>query len=200
MTGPNSLPQYLPLSSLPSALTSSVWFVDSGATHHVMDNFARLTSVNPYSSQTQLVVGDGVSLPITHIGTLVSSSPSFLLCQILVIPGITKNLLSVSQFALDNHCVYQFNSNSFIATSIKNGQEILRRVLDNRLYCVTLPSYHSSTPFASVVSLTSWHNCFGHATIDRLVRLLNSSNISVSRSLSSVCTTCAMNKNHRHSH
>ncbi|KAI6691924.1 hypothetical protein NL676_019634 [Syzygium grande] len=123
LTGPDSLPQYLPPSSPPSALTSSAWFVDLGATHHVMDNSAGLTRVNHIQ----------VKLSLLWVTASPYRSPT---------------------------------------------QEILRGVLDNGLYRVILPSCHSSTPSASVASLTLWHNRFGHATTDRLVHLLNSSNIS----------------------
>lgn len=58
-------------------------------------------------------MGNGEGLWIPHIGTSRISSPSssriFSLNKLLCVPHIIKNLISVSQFALDNRLFFEFH-------------------------------------------------------------------------------------------
>ena len=59
-----------------------------------------------------VIVGNGVSLPITHTGKL-SHSPYFQLLDVLVAPHITKNLLSISKLMNDFLSFVTFTNNLF---------------------------------------------------------------------------------------
>lgn len=52
-------------------------------------------------------------LPISNIGdsSLHASSSSFYLFNILEANSITKNLVSVAKFCIDNACFFEFHSN-----------------------------------------------------------------------------------------
>ena len=50
------------------------WFMDSGATAHMFSNLGNLTSFSPTNIATRITLGDGSSLPITHVGS--TSFPS----------------------------------------------------------------------------------------------------------------------------
>ena len=64
----------------------------------------------PYtSSPSHIVVGNGNLLPVTSTG--VTSFPHNLrLNNVLVSPGLIKNLVSVRQFTSDNNCSVEFDS------------------------------------------------------------------------------------------
>ncbi|GFP98119.1 hypothetical protein PHJA_001956000 [Phtheirospermum japonicum] len=83
----------------PSTLTDP-WVVDSGATNHVAANLGNMSIQSEYTGTDNLVVGNGQSLPISHIGqsflTAKHVSNSLPLKNILVVPKISKNLISVS--------------------------------------------------------------------------------------------------------
>jgi len=68
------------------------------------------------SGYDQVYIGNGQGLPINSIGTM--SFPSnyhpnitLTLHNLLHVPSITKNLVSVSQFAKDNNVYFEFHSN-----------------------------------------------------------------------------------------
>ncbi|KAI4297314.1 hypothetical protein L6164_037208 [Bauhinia variegata] len=54
---------------------SNQWIVDSGASHHVTNDFQNLSLYNDYPGSDQVLVGDGTSLSITHLGS--TSLPTF---------------------------------------------------------------------------------------------------------------------------
>jgi hypothetical protein len=52
------------------------------------------------------MVGNGQSLFISHTGSISTLVPnnSLLLSNVLVVPGITKKLISISQLTKDKNC------------------------------------------------------------------------------------------------
>uniref|UniRef100_A0A0D3AGV7 Retrovirus-related Pol polyprotein from transposon TNT 1-94-like beta-barrel domain-containing protein n=1 Tax=Brassica oleracea var. oleracea TaxID=109376 RepID=A0A0D3AGV7_BRAOL len=59
------------------------------------------------------MIGDGNFLPITHVGSTdiaSTSGTSLPLNDVLVCPGITKSLLSVSKLTHDHPCSFEFDN------------------------------------------------------------------------------------------
>jgi hypothetical protein len=78
--------------------TDDNWYADSGATHHLTADLANLNvRDDEYQGQEQIRVGNGKSLPIKHVGTtqLLSPTSSFQLNDVLHVPQISQNLLSI---------------------------------------------------------------------------------------------------------
>jgi hypothetical protein len=96
----------------PSGGLDPNWYPDSGATHHLTPDLKNLNfrSTN-YDGFDQVHMGNGKGLHIHNIGdTLLSSSTtSFLLHNMLHVPSITKNLLSVHKFTLDTNAYIEFH-------------------------------------------------------------------------------------------
>lgn len=59
-----------------------------------------------FEGSDKIKVGNGQGLPIKHIGstTLITPSRSLKMNKVLLIPQITKDLLSVKQLCKDNQC------------------------------------------------------------------------------------------------
>ena len=77
----------------------NAWYVDSGASTHVIVDLNTLTQRIDYKGKEKLVVGNSSKLNISHIGYAIipAKSASILhLKNILHVPQITKNLLSIS--------------------------------------------------------------------------------------------------------
>ena len=55
-----------------------------------------------YNDHSDIMIGDGTGLPITHTGSsnLYSLSATFTLSNVLCVPHMKKNLISVSQILL----------------------------------------------------------------------------------------------------
>ena len=68
-----------------------------------------------YGGSDRVIVGNGSGLHIHHVGNSSFysnlSNKSLVLNKLLHVPAITKNLLSVSQFAKDNHVFFEFHPN-----------------------------------------------------------------------------------------
>lgn len=89
-----------PATQQASSSSNLDWYPDSGATNQLTADLGHLSLQSDYTGPDTLKIGNGVGLPITHVGssTLHTSIHYFLLNKILRVPAITLNLLSVSQF------------------------------------------------------------------------------------------------------
>ena len=63
-----------------------------------------------YTGKDSVIVGNDASLPITHTGTL-SPVPNINLLDVLVVPHLTKNLLSISKLTSDFPLSVTFTNN-----------------------------------------------------------------------------------------
>lgn len=99
-----------------SASPSTPWFFDSGATSHVTHDQHQIQMSNGGTGPTSVTVGNGQSIPVAHSGKGILSTPShnFTLSNILHVPYISHNLLSVHQFAKDNNCIITFDSSGYV--------------------------------------------------------------------------------------
>jgi hypothetical protein len=97
--------------SSPSLPAEKNWYLDTDATHHLTNDIQNLNlSSEEYTGQDQICIGNGKGLSIKHSGsaTISFSRHKFLLKQLLHVPHICRNLLSVRQFALDNSIFFEF--------------------------------------------------------------------------------------------
>ena len=81
----------------------------------------------PYSGTDDVMIGDGTSLSIAHTGsaTLHSNSKSFKLNDVLCVPGMQKNLISISQFCSNNNVSVEFLSSCFFVKDRRTGAILL---------------------------------------------------------------------------
>ena len=159
-------------------LNDSEWFLDFGAISHMTSDTEVVDQPTLYSGNERVMVGNGQSLAISHTGSISSLIPSssLLLSNVLVVLGIKKNLISISQLTKDNNCLVTFSNSGFTIQD-----QVTRTVLgvgrcENGLYVLdrchhALMSTTSPSPRASVCL---WHARLGHPnylTIASLSRL-----------------------------
>ena len=80
---------------------SSSWFPDSGASFHVTNNSQNIQQTSPFEGADQIFIGNGKGLNISASGHSKFVSPlspnvKLVLKNMLLVPQITKNLISVS--------------------------------------------------------------------------------------------------------
>lgn len=104
-------------------VTSTVWFPDSGATNHVTNDLQNLREVTQHTGKNKLFMGNGMSVPVDNVGSssFVHSNRVFHLKNVLHVPRICKNLMSVAQFANDNCVYFEFHPLYCFVKDIKTG-------------------------------------------------------------------------------
>ncbi|RVX18120.1 Retrovirus-related Pol polyprotein from transposon RE1 [Vitis vinifera] len=133
--------------------------LDSGATNH---------------GRNKIHMGNGASLMIAHSSfSLLCSSDLprvFSLSNLLHVPHITCNLISVSQFARENNVFFEFHPSICIVKDLAMGTPLLKRRLHEGLYRFNL---FKAQPFSS----TSSHQFSPISSKDYQVLSLKSSRI-----------------------
>ena len=112
------------------------WLVDSGTTDHLTTNLNNLSLQSQYKGPEQVTVGSGQSLPINHIGntTLHTKYHNFMLKNVLHVPRIAVNLLSIHKFCLDNNCSCHFDANELKIQDIPTGRLLYKGLSENGVY------------------------------------------------------------------
>ena len=52
---------------IPSTLEEPLWYPDSGATHHIMNDSNHFTTKHQYQGNEVVKIGNGAGMPIKHI-------------------------------------------------------------------------------------------------------------------------------------
>jgi histone deacetylase 1/2 len=158
-----------------------------------------------YSGQDRVNIGNGTCLRIQHIGHSYFTSPScckpVILHNLLHVPSITKNLLSVSKFACDNRVFFEFYSNNCNVKHQDTNETFLRGQIKDGLYVFPQfwpfkhASAYSAVAFPIPASFQLWH-CHPSARVVKSV--LSSCNIPCKQtSYSLLCQSCCMGKAHQ---
>ena len=88
------------------------WLVDFGTSDHLIANLGNLSVQSQYKGPKQITVGNGQTFPINHIGnaSLSTKYHNFVLKNVLHVPRIAINLLSIHKFCLHNNCSCHFDA------------------------------------------------------------------------------------------
>jgi len=190
-----------PPNSAPHSSHDLNWYPDTGATNHVTSDLGNLNlQAEEYNGSDQLRVGNGQGLDTKHLGSSQLHYPhvSFTLQNLLHVPNIQKNLLSVSQFTRDNNVFFEFHPHFFCVKDPQTGTTLLRGQSKNGLY--TLPSIPPLTRFALVgerTSLDRWHCRLGHPSLRIVSQVVRTNALATLKNkASTVCHACRLGKSH----
>jgi hypothetical protein len=142
-------------------------------------------------------------LPITHIGSalLTLTRRRYILTQLLLVPLICKNLLSVQQFSRDNYVFFEFHPSFFVIKDCKSGITLHQGPLKDGLYQLHPSSSSSINKQALVGERTStdhWHKRLGHPALCTVHKVLSMFQLPViNNKASSPCTACPQAKGHQ---
>ena len=199
-----------PTAQLAEAFTSSCsvsrneasdWFLDTGASAHMTPAHLTLDHSTSYTSKDCVIIGNGASLPITHTGKL-SPSLDLQLLDVLVVPYLTKNLLSISKLTNNFPLSVTFTDNFLTVQNRQIGRVVAIGKRDGGLYVLECANY----AFISVLKNKSlhasydlWHARLGHVN-HSIISLLNKKGQLYLTSLlpsRKLCDTCQLAKSHR---
>ena len=184
-----------------ATMGDTYWFLDTKATHHLTSDLNNLTIHNPFTSGDKVIVGDGKSLSIANIGkfSLASLSGSLFFNDVLHVPSITTNLVSVQRFCSDNGTFIEFHSSHFVVKDQETRLALLQGKIEKGLYkllatprVVGHPLVFYSTSSTLVVgSLRLWHNRLGHPSVNVVSKILSLCKIPLKHdNNNSVCESC----------
>lgn len=156
------------------------WYPDSGASHHVTPEASNVSDSISLPGTEQVFMGNGQGLSINSVGSMSFPLPhkpnlSLTLSNLLLVPHITKNLMSVSKFAQDNSVFFEFHPKFCVVKSQASSEVLLRGLVgDDGLYkfpnpaasqlSKSCPSLHTcstscSLPCSSAISSCNTSNC-----------------------------------------
>ena len=146
-----------------------------------------------------MYVGDGNTLAISHVGSSYipsssSHSQSLALHNILHIPKITKNLISVSQFTKDNNMVAEFFSDGCLIKDKVTRQVLLRVSLKRGLYQLDV-TQAKKLPIAAKFQVNLAHDATPPISVSSGVSGA-SADSSIVSSVTSSATLCNKHANH----
>ena len=154
-----------------SKMSPADWIIDSGCSNHMC--FSKDSLIDFKSIRGEVTIGNGNTLPIEGIGNIIASVKTdncvnkFQLENVLYVPGLAANLISVSQ-ATKNGLNVTFKHNG--VDLVKNTNVIMRAKMEDGLYCVRLQLNEHGLQVNQVNKLDSQylHNRMGHQSAQSL--------------------------------
>lgn len=112
-----------------SDMSMSPWLLDSGASHHIAIDLTNLSLHSPYQGGDHVMIGNGTGLPITHTGfaKLPSSSRPLTLTNVLCVPTMKKNLISVNKLCKTNNVMVQLCPYNFQVKDLRTEETLLTK-------------------------------------------------------------------------
>lgn len=190
--------------SLSNSSATTVWILDTWASSHLTSDPNQLLHPQPYQRHQQVHLGDNSTLPIQHIGKGILPTPSskLLLSNLLHVPNLSYNLLSVHHLTNDNNCFITFDANGYFIFDRKTNQLLLKGPCHQGLYVIksaiapTTQDRHLALLSTHSIS-NLWHKRLDHPSKSTLSTLSHSNqDICISFPLNS-CDACQMAKSNK---
>lgn len=174
-----------------------LWIIDSGATHHVTGDASWLRDIERIPGR---LVGlpNGKRVIGTHSGR-VRLSNKIVLKNVLLVPKLNCNLISVSQLNDDMKCIAAFNSH-MCAIQDRSRKLIGMGVRwDGLYYFKKGDSILHVSVNGAVSTMELWHKRMGHPS-EKVIKMLSPVSSSNSKgSLNNACEVCFQAKQTRDS-
>ncbi|MCO5548699.1 hypothetical protein L7F22_002158 [Adiantum nelumboides] len=186
-----------------------IWYFDSGASKHITSRKDLFSSLDAAPAGKKVTCANNASYPIKGVGKIlitISDGSNLCLPDVLYVPGIKKNLLSVSSLAKnglrvifeDDRCIVRDRENgySLITTgTLENGLFVLDRYEKQIQACI------AETKTQAMQDAELWHARFGHVGYGSLMTLQHHSMVHDLSLLEMpprhVCEGCVLGKMHR---
>ncbi|MCO5614455.1 hypothetical protein L7F22_068737 [Adiantum nelumboides] len=186
-----------------------IWYFDSGASRHITSRKDLFCSLDAAPAGKKVTCANNASYPIKGVGKIlitISDGSDLCLPDVLYVPGIKKNLLSVSSLVKnglrvifeDDRCIVQDRENgySLITTgTLENGLFVLDHYEKQIQACI------AETKTQAMQDAELWHARFGHVGYGSLMTLQRHNMVHDLSLLEMpprhVCEGCVLGKMHR---
>ncbi|CAA7050341.1 unnamed protein product [Microthlaspi erraticum] len=201
---PTSAP-WQPRANLASTPTYNAnnWVMDSGATHHLTTDLSNLSLHQPYLGGEEVTIADGTNLHISHTGSsqLPTLSKPLTLTDVLYVPDLKKNLISVYRLCNANRVSVEFFPASFQVKDLSTGARLLQGKTKDELYewpVTPKPIFSLAASPTPKTDLSSWHSRLGHPSPLILQTLVAQFHLPLSLLQKQfACSDCLINKTHK---
>ncbi|KAG6748891.1 hypothetical protein POTOM_048829 [Populus tomentosa] len=126
---------------------SPLWLGDTGATNHMASHADLVQQPLRFNGPSGVYVGNDDSLRISHIGnsSINLGNNSLSLKDILVVPQLKENLVSIAKLTKDNNCVFACFPWGYVIKDLATGVILLKGPVKDNLY--PIPAHALSTAF-----------------------------------------------------
>jgi hypothetical protein len=126
--------------------------MDSGATDHITGELEKLIVRNKYQGGDQIHMASGAGMDISHIGHAVVNTPHHFiqLNNILYVPRLRKNLISVHRLTIDNSIFIELHPFFFLIKDQKIRRILLKGRCVGGLYPLSLDKIKQACSAARV--------------------------------------------------
>lgn len=131
-----------------------------------------MNNVVDYTGNECVIVGNGNTLHITSVGNteLVNGESLLKLNNMLFVPEITKNLVSVSKLAKDNNIFVDFHDSYCLVKDKGTGRVLMKRVLNDGLYqledIVVVPNNFATQKKNDVVNKNNYSTVYALSKVN----------------------------------
>ncbi|CAM8978347.1 unnamed protein product [Rhodiola kirilowii] len=168
--------------------SKDVWIVDSGASDHIASQFEILQNVRCLKPALEVIMPNGGTSTVTHIGTC-QLNASIMLMDVLYVPEFRFNLLSVGKLAKDSGLHVSFTNTECCIQDHTKKKVLVTGTLTDGLYQVQM----SSVKALHVCKESSllWHYRLGHypfkAMNDHLKFLFSDNSMQCTKNMCDIC-------------
>lgn len=192
------LPQALAALTMDTSVPDVEWTTDTGASNHMTTSPGMLLNPKKYVGHDCVFIGDGSSLKINAIGdTLISDGKNeLLLHDVLHVPQLTRNLLSVSQLTSQYPLNCEFTDKLLCIKERATGRTMLTGQRKGDLYVLSKSKEVHFSNRQNTASEELWHQRLGHPQ-KSAVQLLQTQNlilVSSNKKINSICESCQLGK------
>ena len=180
------------------------WFVDSGASVHMNCNKKWYTNYKETQNGASIYLGDDRAYQIKGYGDIPVTLPNGSVRHIrnvVYVPGIKKNLISVSTITDQNLKVEFFKNYCIVKDLLDQYKTLAKGVRVGGLYKLDVTSKeHYALTSAIMPTESLWHQRYGHINHPDLLLLLKHNMVEGLPMLKNVnipCEGCALGKMHR---
>lgn len=149
------------------------WYIDSGCSAHLTANESWIRDASYEPAIREIVVANKESVPVlctgnVQIATVTCDSEYDITVEnVLCVPALTTNLLSVSQLIQKGNKVDFSEENCKVYN--KSGHLVATATLTNGVYKLNMPD----TTVALAVSAETWHRRLGHVNASYMSKMQN---------------------------
>ncbi|XP_076904997.1 uncharacterized protein LOC143560609 [Bidens hawaiensis] len=182
------------LSNLSLNYNDPQWNMDMGASSHITSDPGNISSPC-LLPPGPIFVGNGQILPVNGSGNGLYTLPNrtYKLNNIVHSPCVTKDLLYVRKFTIDNQVSVEFDPFGFSLKDLKDGHLLSRHNSSGDLYPFTKPEF----TLLSSTTHPPWHDRLEHPGANVLSYLNRHFNVCNKTVDSSICSSCQLSNSKR---